>query len=757
MATSDEAVKEKAQFYRSTKLLTLYEGTVRGEGGKGSFLHYDENLAKMPLIDRINQRPTLYPSRLDWSHWDEKKTERPVLGDEDSIKAWAKTVKPHPDFSETDFGTWEGHCGDLWGLQYKLQYQDLSANFGLIAFLRTMTYGIRDVVAVAPFSLDLDTHVLQANNWGKETFSTKLLKEGVLVTKNRPTVSFRPIRETMFNRRYLVGIINFANRRHWLGYIWDAKAKQLFLFDTMDHQKEGRFKAAGVAWREIMTVNGVPFDFTVFGMPASAQSSGWECGFLAVFLITLAIRGMVGLDKQQMQGGIPRERLFFDDPNDKPAGVPFELRFRDWKLGAIKPKPPPQPKKKGKAAKKKETEDLDLDLERVRSFIGCAIMEELGIRDLMYCEGSDDVSRKIDLSLDCEHEFMPADQKLRTSDLYTNLGGFSSVSWKSLDPKKLPDAYRIVPHPATPFGQTPRSSSMYRSDHRKAKFTMPDNLVKMFKERGFEVQKGIPKLPGATGGSVISLDSTVPEKSPTAPKPAPETVPMASFGGIEEIRGLFGTAPSIVEPNEPAAKPFGRSGETEKGAISSLMEGVRKIEASPSPPPKSPSASQLERDIRSPSPRQPAGSDVSMRDVREGSVRSDVSMRDPSPSPPPRQGTRSHRTPTVSAVQFIDGAAPRYFDDDAVFEGRREYANVPIGEAAKKMTIDTDPMNLPRIIKRPTLFMPKSKTYATYIPEGLISLSQWEELIDTAYTDVIPPAIAKISREERYRQREARK
>ncbi|KAL6406204.1 hypothetical protein AUP68_10372 [Ilyonectria robusta] len=518
----------------------------------------------------------------------------------------------------------------------------------------------------------------------------------------------------------------------------------------MDLQRKERFRAAGVAWREIMTVNGAPFDFSVYGMPASAQSYGWECGFLAVFLITLTICGMVGLDKQQMQGGIPMERLVFDDPNDKPASVPFELRFRDWKLGAVKPKPPPQPKKKGKAAKKKETVDQDLDLERVRSFIGCAIMEELGIRDLMYSEGTDEVCRKIDLSHDCKHGLMPADQRLRTSDLYTNLGGFSPVSWKSLDLKKLPDAYRIVPHPAVPFGQTFRSTTMYRSDHRKVNFTMADNLVKMFKERGFEVQKGIPKLPGTTGGSVISLGSTVPEKSPTAPKPASETVPIVPSGGIEEMEMIFGRTSS-------SPRPSGRSEGTGRGAVSSLMEGVRDIRASPSPPPKSPAVSQIERDIRSPSPRQPAGSDVSMRDVRGVSARSDVSMRDPSPSPPRRQAARSHRTPTVSAVQFIDGAVLRYFDDDAVLKGRSEYDNVSIGEGAKKMTIDTDRMNLPRIFKRPTLFMPKSETYATYIPEGLISLSQWEELIDAAYTDVIPPAIAKISREERYRQREARK
>ncbi|KAL6409190.1 hypothetical protein AUP68_05561 [Ilyonectria robusta] len=48
-----------------------------------------------------------------------------------------------------------------------------------------------------------------------------------------------------------------------------------------------------------------------------------------------------------------------------------------------------------------------------------------------------------------------------------------------------------------------------------------------------------------------------------------------------------------------------------------------------------------------------------------------------------------------------------------------------------------------------------SEFYITYIPEGLISLFQWEELINAAYIDIIPPAITKISREECYRQREA--
>lgn len=776
MATSDEAVKEKAQFYRSAKSVTLYEGTVRGEGGKGSFLHYDESLAKMPLVSRLSQQPTFYPSRLDWTHWEDKGADRPELGSPSSIQSWVETVKPHPDFSTKDFGVWKEHCADLWDLLTKLQDDEMSTNFGLIAFLRTMTYGIRDLVAVAPHSLNLDNQSLKTNKWGRKLYSSKLMKEGVLVTKNRPMLGFRPIRETMFNRRYLIGITNFGNWKHWVAYIWDATKAQLFLFDTLDNGKEERFRALGVAWREVMTLNGTPYDFTVFGMPASTQSGGWECGYLAVFLVTLAIRGMVGLDKQQMAGGIPRQRLTFDDEKDKPDGVPFELRFRDWKLGAFKPKPLPKPKTKGKVAKKKEAveaaEAVDLDLERVKSFIGCAIMEELGVRDLMYSEGPDEGNRKITLSHDYTHQLMPADQKLRTSDLYTSLGGFTPINWRGLEEKKLPDSYRLIRHPAAPFGQTFCRTSMYQSDYRRTKFTMPDNLVKMFTERGFEVQKGIPKLPGTTGGSVVSLDSSAPEEI-AAPTTAPVLAPAP--GKAPSIAKTVKPVKSVNEPAKSVVESVKSASREEKGKLSSLMEGVKTIETSPK---TSPTPQPAESDLSTMAGVFSGsyggyGSDVSMRDAREGSAVSDISMRDTdedsavmrdtrmrdaSPSPPPRrQGTRTHRTPTVSTAQFIEGATPYYVNDDVVAEGRRNFADVTIGDAAKKMTIDTDLMNLPRIPNRPTLFMPKSKTYATFIPEGLISLSQWDDLIDAAYTDVIPPAIAKISREERYRQREARK
>ncbi|KAH8650682.1 hypothetical protein BGZ61DRAFT_487807 [Ilyonectria robusta] len=178
---------------------------------------------------------------------------------------------------------------------------------------------------------------------------------------------------------------------------------------------------------------------------------------------------------------------------------------------------------------------------------------------------------------------------------------------------------------------------------------MADNLVKIFKKRGFEVQKGIPKLPGITEGSVISLGLTIPEKSPTAPKPASEIVPVVPSGGIEEMEMIFGRTSSSPRPSRHS-EGIGR------GAVSFLMEGVRDIRASPSPPPKSPAVSQIERDIRSPSPRQLAGLDVSMRDIHGMSARSDVLIRDPSSSPLRRQAARSHRTPTVSTVQFIDGA-----------------------------------------------------------------------------------------------------
>ncbi|KAH7011048.1 hypothetical protein EDB80DRAFT_681051 [Ilyonectria destructans] len=224
-----------------------------------------------------------------------------------------------------------------------------------------------------------------------------------------------------------------------------------------------------------------------------------------------------------MAGGIPRQRLTFDDENDKPDGVSFELRFRDWKLGAFKPKPLPKPKTKGKAAKKKEAvevgEPVDLDLERVKSFIGCAIMEELGVRDLMYSEGQDESNQKITLSHNYTYQLIPADQKLRTTDLYTS-------------------------------------------------------LIKMFAERGYEVQKGIPKLPGTTGGSVMSLDLSAPEEiaAPmTASVLAPAPVKAPSIAkSIKPVEAVIEPARSVVGSVKSASRE-------EIGKLSSLMEGVKTI------------------------------------------------------------------------------------------------------------------------------------------------------------------------------------
>ena len=104
MAASRDEAKEKEQFYRANAELTLYEGIVRNEGGKKSFLHSEELMTKMPLHQRLTDQPTFYPSRLDWSHWEDMGPKRPALGDRDAIKAWVKTVQHYPDFSEKDFG-----------------------------------------------------------------------------------------------------------------------------------------------------------------------------------------------------------------------------------------------------------------------------------------------------------------------------------------------------------------------------------------------------------------------------------------------------------------------------------------------------------------------------------------------------------------------------------------------------------------------------------------------------------------------------
>ncbi|KAL6406287.1 hypothetical protein AUP68_10458 [Ilyonectria robusta] len=184
-------------------------------------------------------------------------------------------------------------------------------------------------------------------------------------------------------------------------------------------------------------------------------------------------------------GSMTLKELVFDNREDKPQEAAFALRFRDWKLG---PEPKQEPKKKSK--KKKEPEDpVDLDMDRVKSFIGCAIMEEVGIKDSSYTDDGGDV-REVAQSPDTRHQTMPTSQELRSSDLFTNYGGFPTVRWLGVGLKKLPDCYRLISHPASPFGLDFRRTTIFQSDTSMIKFTLSDSLAEVFTKRGLRSAPG---------------------------------------------------------------------------------------------------------------------------------------------------------------------------------------------------------------------------------------------------------------------------
>ncbi|KAF7542290.1 hypothetical protein G7Z17_g11703 [Cylindrodendrum hubeiense] len=63
------------------------------------------------------------------------------------------------------------------------------------------------------------------------------------------------------------------------------------------------------------------------------------------------------------------------------------------------------------------------------------------------------------------------------------------------------------------------------------------------------------------------------------------------------------------------------------------------------------------------------------------------------------------RKPTGAATLVIEGGVTMTMTDQSILADRDAY-------------------DLPRIIDRETQFLPKTKTFATFIPEGLVSIAQ---------------------------------
>ncbi|KAK7428320.1 hypothetical protein QQZ08_005217 [Neonectria magnoliae] len=128
--------------------------------------------------------------------------------------------------------------------------------------------------------------------------------------------------------------------------------------------------------------------------------------------------------------------------------------------------------------------------------------------------------------------------------------------------------------------------------------------------------------------------------------------------------------------------------------------------------------------------------------------------------PVPKQEDEQEDRPPSGVIpnptpQIID--APEIsLTPEEIARQRREFAAVEIGEGAEQM-VRRAAAKLPLSPPPLTRYLKSSDTWATYVPDGLISVSRWSEILKEAERRFLPVTEPKISRAERMAERSRRK
>ncbi|KPM40244.1 hypothetical protein AK830_g6344 [Neonectria ditissima] len=112
--------------------------------------------------------------------------------------------------------------------------------------------------------------------------------------------------------------------------------------------------------------------------------------------------------------------------------------------------------------------------------------------------------------------------------------------------------------------------------------------------------------------------------------------------------------------------------------------------------------------------------------------------------------------PVLNSTPEIIGAVEMTLTPEEMARQRDEFAAVKLGKGAKRMTAAAA-AKMPPSSAPATRYLPSSETWAPYVPDGLISASQWPKILDEVQRHVSPVVEAKVSRAERLAERSRRK
>lgn len=318
------------------KKLPLYGFIVKSEGGLSSFRGKREQFADKPLDQLIGQPRPLITMR---ENWIPSPANLPLLtfhenSAEPSVSLNAILASPMPRFENNQVVN---------SLRWK-QQRDAMMEF------------LGDMMATQWMSSDSATALLGTLRRGIEDYATTShvcfsISDDKLHTPNGSNVRYPPQQETahgnfslgfsspqravqhMANCRFYFNIVNFTGN-HWGSFIWDREKGHLYVFDSGKNQRRQRLRLMAAAWRQFLIGCNLPFGFTVFGIPTTPQPSEWECGYLAIFFLWTTLRGLVG--RHLMTRDSPIQPLTIDLDGEQcklasrdPSQLP-ELPITDW-------------------------------------------------------------------------------------------------------------------------------------------------------------------------------------------------------------------------------------------------------------------------------------------------------------------------------------------------------------------------------------------------------------------------------------------
>ncbi|KAH7129276.1 hypothetical protein EDB81DRAFT_889039 [Dactylonectria macrodidyma] len=461
-------------------------------GGKGSFTHPRETTGRASIKSLFPRQPAQFQPRTNWSHWPDDGPSRLSIWDRDIIvdqKLRISKTAPSLAFRDrpvVEGQNWLNHQAKLWSIFAAIEKKKSFSVADPSPLLILIRSGLESQVGIMikPLFLESTWRQTTRNPSHTQLGHNPMYHAGAELLVN-PISDPHNIfgfenatawKKEMFNRRFFIGFVaneygtpstllgdyyNIGRQTLWSSIIWDRHRAHLYIYNAYSsgYRRDDLIIRIGLAFRQVLATNGMPFDFDVFAPPVTQLDTKdlWATGVVATNLLLINLRGLVSVKSEGLvRTQVPR--ILEVDGQTRIPKHHFTLRHRDW-----------------------DTEPWDVGEDRVSAelvkacdVIRVMIMDELGIKDLTFDQGqySPDLVSLTDRSTNMT--YLPqSSTSLRTNthDVYTNLGGPQYVVFDSrrVQPSR---AMRLVHPPAT-------LPTEYRPSlpHRRPPINFPRTLV----------------------------------------------------------------------------------------------------------------------------------------------------------------------------------------------------------------------------------------------------------------------------------------